>query len=137
MRHGELIHSVVCRTCTSSLYTLTYDQITVEFGCSRLIATLGLSLFVAGLGLGPMVRFSSAFLLLAPFFVRIIFTAFPLRGEFGLTIVSYIDFEPLVRSKYPFRPSSLHRTKQPLPKPPSPPLESAIQDCFHNSYHCN
>ncbi|TID20739.1 MFS general substrate transporter [Venturia nashicola] len=42
------------KTCTSSLYTLTYDQITVEFGCSRLIATLGLSLFVTGLGLGPM-----------------------------------------------------------------------------------
>jgi hypothetical protein len=56
MRHRELIHFVICRTCTSSLYTLTYDQITVEYGCSRLIATLGLSLFVAGLGLGPMVR---------------------------------------------------------------------------------
>jgi hypothetical protein len=42
-------------TCTSSLYTLTYDQIIVEFDCSKLIATLGLSLFVAGLGTGPMV----------------------------------------------------------------------------------
>ena len=41
-------------TCTSSLYTMTYDQITEEFHCSKLIATLGLSLFIMGLGLGPM-----------------------------------------------------------------------------------
>jgi len=47
--------SALCVTCTSSLYTLTYDQITVEFHCSREVATLGLALFVAGLGLGPMV----------------------------------------------------------------------------------
>jgi hypothetical protein len=46
-------------TCTSSLYTLTYDQITVEFHCSRLIATLGLALFVAGLGTGPMVSYQN------------------------------------------------------------------------------
>ena len=44
-----------CVTCTSSMYTLTYEQITVEFGISRVVATLGLSLFVIGLGLGPMV----------------------------------------------------------------------------------
>ena len=37
------------------MYTLTYDQITVEFGVSRVVATLGLSLFVMGLGIGPMV----------------------------------------------------------------------------------
>ena len=43
-----------CVTCTSSMYTLTYDQITVEFGVSRVVATLGLSLFVMGLGIGPM-----------------------------------------------------------------------------------
>ncbi len=43
-----------CVTCTSSMYTLTYEQITVEFGVSRVVATLGLSLFVMGLGLGPM-----------------------------------------------------------------------------------
>ncbi|QDS71980.1 hypothetical protein FKW77_001423 [Venturia effusa] len=49
-----LASSALCVTCVSSLYTLTYDQITVEFRCSRLIATLGVSLFVAGLGLGPM-----------------------------------------------------------------------------------
>lgn len=44
-----------CVTCTSSMYTLTYDQLTTEFHVSRVVATLGLSLFVMGLGLGPMV----------------------------------------------------------------------------------
>ena len=47
--------TTICYTCTSSLYTSTYDQITVEFGCSRIVATLGLSLFIGGLGIGPMV----------------------------------------------------------------------------------
>ncbi|MCJ1395277.1 hypothetical protein MMC18_008161 [Xylographa bjoerkii] len=47
--------SSLCVTCTSSLYTSTYSQITVEFGCSQIVATLGLSLFVIGLGIGPMV----------------------------------------------------------------------------------
>ena len=42
------------RTCTSSLYTSTYGQITKEFHCSQIVATLGLSLFVMGLGIGPM-----------------------------------------------------------------------------------
>lgn len=41
-------------TCTSSIYTSTYSQITAEFQCSTIVATLGLSLFVIGLGLGPM-----------------------------------------------------------------------------------
>ena len=36
------------------MYTLTYNQITTEFQISREVATLGLSLFVIGLGLGPM-----------------------------------------------------------------------------------
>ena len=44
-----------CVTCASSMYTLTYGQITTDFHVSRLVATLGLSLFVMGLGLGPMV----------------------------------------------------------------------------------
>ena len=44
-----------CVTCASSMYTLTYSQITTEFHISREVATLGLSLFVVGLGLGPMV----------------------------------------------------------------------------------
>ena len=43
------------RTCTSSLYTLTYSQLMPEFHSSRLVCTLGLSLFVAGLGTGPMI----------------------------------------------------------------------------------
>ncbi|XPS73247.1 hypothetical protein M3J09_005397 [Ascochyta lentis] len=47
--------SSLCVTCTSSLYTSTYSQIEPEFGSSRLVCTLGLSLFVAGLGTGPMV----------------------------------------------------------------------------------
>lgn len=42
-------------TCTSSLYTSTYGQLEPEFGASRLVCTLGLSLFVAGLGAGPMI----------------------------------------------------------------------------------
>ena len=44
-----------CVTCASSMYTLTYAQITTEFHVSRVVATLGLSLFVMGLGLGPMI----------------------------------------------------------------------------------
>ncbi|KAI9887701.1 MAG: hypothetical protein M1823_000450 [Watsoniomyces obsoletus] len=44
----------LCVTCASSVYTATYDQLTREFECSRLVATLGLSLFVMGLGIGPM-----------------------------------------------------------------------------------
>ena len=43
-----------CVTCTSSMYTSTYSQITSEFHVSRVVATLGLSLFVMGLGIGPM-----------------------------------------------------------------------------------
>lgn len=45
----------LCVTCTSSMYTATYDQITEEFNCSRLIATLGLSFFIWGLGIGQLV----------------------------------------------------------------------------------
>src|ERR1700722_6155972 len=44
----------IYRTCTSSIYTSTYSQLTVEFDCSQIVATLGLSLFVVGLGCGPM-----------------------------------------------------------------------------------
>ncbi|KKZ68044.1 hypothetical protein EMCG_06254 [[Emmonsia] crescens] len=45
----------VCVTCASSLYTMTYAQIMEEFHCSRIVATLGLSLFIFGLGVGPLV----------------------------------------------------------------------------------
>ncbi|GLA33401.1 hypothetical protein AnigIFM63309_000225 [Aspergillus niger] len=44
----------LCVTCTSSMYTVTYDQIMVEFNCSREIATLGLSFFIWGLAVGPL-----------------------------------------------------------------------------------
>ncbi|KAL1629919.1 hypothetical protein SLS54_000777 [Diplodia seriata] len=47
--------SSLCVTCASSIYTSTYGQLTSEFHSSRIVATLGLSLFVAGLGCGPMI----------------------------------------------------------------------------------
>ncbi|THW30071.1 MFS general substrate transporter [Aureobasidium pullulans] len=47
--------SSLCVTCASAMYTSTYAQLEKEFHCSRIVATLGLSLFVIGLGLGPMV----------------------------------------------------------------------------------
>lgn len=46
--------SALCVTCASALYTSTYRQLEPEFGVSRLVATLGLTTFVCGLGLGPM-----------------------------------------------------------------------------------
>lgn len=44
----------ICVTLTSSIYTTTYDQMDKEFGNSTIVATLGLTLFVFGLGLAPM-----------------------------------------------------------------------------------
>lgn len=44
-----------CVTCASALYTTTYDGMDAEFGNSKLIATLGLTTYVFGLGTGPMV----------------------------------------------------------------------------------
>ncbi|KAJ5150877.1 drug/proton antiporter YHK8 [Penicillium canariense] len=43
-----------CVTCTSSMYTTTYGQLMSEFGCSQEVATLGLSFFIWGLGIGPL-----------------------------------------------------------------------------------
>jgi hypothetical protein len=43
-----------CVAYTSSVYTTTYDQIMEEFQVSEIVATLGLSLFVFGLALSPM-----------------------------------------------------------------------------------
>jgi hypothetical protein len=40
----------VFRTCTSSIYASTYGQLMVDFDCSRIVATLGLSFFIWGLG---------------------------------------------------------------------------------------
>jgi multidrug resistance protein len=46
--------SSLCVTCASSMYTSTYTQIMLEFHCSKIVATLGLSFFIMGLGIGPM-----------------------------------------------------------------------------------
>ncbi|OQE16987.1 hypothetical protein PENSTE_c022G01609 [Penicillium steckii] len=44
----------LCVTCTSSIYTTTYSQTMSEFHHSQEIATLGLSLFIWGMGVGPL-----------------------------------------------------------------------------------
>lgn len=44
----------VCVTCCSSMAPFTYPALEQEWGTSQLVATLTLSLFVVGLGLGPM-----------------------------------------------------------------------------------
>ncbi|KAJ5605835.1 drug/proton antiporter YHK8 [Penicillium lagena] len=44
----------LCVTCTSSMYTTTYDQLMKDFNCSEEVATLGLSFFIWGLGIGPL-----------------------------------------------------------------------------------
>jgi len=43
-----------CVTGASSIYTSVYAAMEAEFGNTRIISTLGLSLFVLGLALGPM-----------------------------------------------------------------------------------
>lgn len=43
-----------CVTCTSSIISNAYQGIQDEFHISRIVAILGLSLFVIGLGIGPM-----------------------------------------------------------------------------------
>ena len=45
--------SCACVTCCSSMASDTYDGMTAEYGISREVATLSISLFVAGLGVGP------------------------------------------------------------------------------------
>ncbi|KAJ5465293.1 uncharacterized protein N7458_000979 [Penicillium daleae] len=46
--------SSLCVTCTSALYSSIYGQITDQFHISELAATVGLSLFIFGMGVGPM-----------------------------------------------------------------------------------
>lgn len=46
--------SSMCVTFASALYTSAYSGMQRDFHVSRLVATTGLSIFVAGLGLGPM-----------------------------------------------------------------------------------
>ncbi|CAN8098192.1 unnamed protein product [Discula destructiva] len=43
-----------CVTCASSIYTSSYTQMDAELRCSHIVATLGLSMFVLGLALGPV-----------------------------------------------------------------------------------
>jgi MFS family permease len=45
---------VTNRTYTSSVYSATYTQVMEEFKSSKEVVTLGLSLYVLGLGTGPM-----------------------------------------------------------------------------------
>ena len=42
-------------TCASSIYTTTYTQMNEEFIISKMMGTWGLSLFVFGLGISPMI----------------------------------------------------------------------------------
>lgn len=44
----------LCVTAASSIYTSTYKQMEADFGNSRIVSILGLSLFVLGISLGPM-----------------------------------------------------------------------------------
>ncbi|KAI2617371.1 putative bicyclomycin resistance protein [Hypoxylon sp. NC1633] len=44
----------LCVTCTSSIYASTYGQMNPEFHISSIVGTLGLSLFVLGIALGPL-----------------------------------------------------------------------------------
>ena len=44
----------LCVTCASALYTSTYEQMEQDYHVSREVATIGLTTYVCGLGLGPM-----------------------------------------------------------------------------------
>lgn len=44
----------LCVTCASALYTSTYEQMEKDYGINREVATVGLTTYVCGLGLGPM-----------------------------------------------------------------------------------
>ncbi|KAH7024834.1 major facilitator superfamily domain-containing protein [Microdochium trichocladiopsis] len=50
-----IAHVSLCVTCASSIYTKTFDGMEAEFQNIRIISVLGLSMFVLGLSLGPMV----------------------------------------------------------------------------------
>ena len=81
------VHSVLiwfARTCTSSIYTTTYGQITTEFNCSQLVATLGLSLFILGLRTSFLISHTNQPIsltdLVAPQRYRSTFSGSPVRG---------------------------------------------------------
>ncbi|KAI0014807.1 putative bicyclomycin resistance protein [Xylariomycetidae sp. FL0641] len=44
----------LCVTCASSIYTATYDQMNPEFHIPDIVGTVGLSTFVLGIALGPL-----------------------------------------------------------------------------------
>lgn len=44
----------LCTTCAAAIYTQSYAQLERELDVSRIVATLGLSLYILGLGIGPM-----------------------------------------------------------------------------------
>ncbi|KAF2018113.1 MFS general substrate transporter [Aaosphaeria arxii CBS 175.79] len=48
-------NGILCVTCSSSIYTTTYAQIDEEFKSDTLLSTAGLSSFVFGIGLGPLI----------------------------------------------------------------------------------
>lgn len=50
-----LSSGTMCVTYASAVYTTTYAQIKRDFGIPRELATVGLTTFVCGLGLGPMI----------------------------------------------------------------------------------
>ncbi|KIX10692.1 uncharacterized protein Z518_01776 [Rhinocladiella mackenziei CBS 650.93] len=80
-------------TCTSSLYTMTYDQLMDEFGCSLEICNLGLSLYMIGLALGPLLfsPMSEVEVLLSSCFELLLTSISVLRTAPNL---HYLDFFP-------------------------------------------
>ncbi len=65
----------LCVACTSSLYTGTYAQVMDEFGSDPTVTTLGLSMFVVGLGLSPMVLAPLSEVKKSPFHIPSFMTA--------------------------------------------------------------
>ncbi|TQN72800.1 Efflux pump atB, partial [Colletotrichum shisoi] len=53
-RKWLIVSIVSCASFCVSIYTSTYAQMDAEFGNSRIVGTLGLSVFVLGISLGPM-----------------------------------------------------------------------------------
>ncbi|OAQ98834.1 hypothetical protein LLEC1_05740 [Akanthomyces lecanii] len=89
-----VIVSILCAgsftvTNISSGYTSTYEQMEAEFGNSRIVSVLGLSLFVLGIAFGPML-----FGPLSEFYGRrpiylvawVVFVLFLFPGAFGTNI---------------------------------------------------
>ena len=72
-----LAASSLCVTCASALYTFTYTQIEPEFHISREVATVGLSIFVCGLGLGLFLAPLSEFYGRRPIYI----------GAFGMYLI--------------------------------------------------